>query len=431
MDLTAEEIEQLNAHGPYNHAVWQGRGAVLSHEESLSGRGQFLVNLIRKVLTESYSREQMADMTIVDVGCYDGWILDQLVDLPFKKFVGIEPRQRNIDKGNTARSILGVKSRTEFRVASIEALGSEVFDIVICIGVLHHVESVGDAFRALRAICRKKLIIESLCLSSESVSPDLAREIEPKDIIYFGRAPTVGLNGYKFESSYYHGSAIRSSIVSIPSLPTIQMFLEYLGFQNVGVLIPPSAYWQPQAVKRSATACCLIAEPGPVTIESSQSAKVLAYESAMIEALLPSVLVETMYRRFCDESLQASGGLRERMVIAYVAGPTWLAPFLMRRIRRWWSNSFQREIVKNLRYAPYEKCALEMAKLRYSNGEFEGAIEAAMRITRRLNADWRATYRAFLIIARSFRRLGNEAMADRYFGLYQVSNPELAEELRA
>jgi hypothetical protein len=33
-DLTVQEVEDLNAYGPYNHAVWQGRGVVISHEES-------------------------------------------------------------------------------------------------------------------------------------------------------------------------------------------------------------------------------------------------------------------------------------------------------------------------------------------------------------------------------------------------------------
>src|ERR1700728_4291856 len=148
-NLKPEEIEQLNAYGPYNHAVWQGRGIVLSHEESIAGRANFMVGKIRQVLTASFTPTQMAQLTIADVGCYDGWIIDQLRDLPFKKFVGFEPRNRNIEKGNVARSLLGIEGRAEFRTASIDALGQEQFDIVICLGVLHHLESVGDALRAL------------------------------------------------------------------------------------------------------------------------------------------------------------------------------------------------------------------------------------------------------------------------------------------
>lgn len=37
MDLTPEEIEILNAYGPYNHAVWRGRGVAITQEESLTG----------------------------------------------------------------------------------------------------------------------------------------------------------------------------------------------------------------------------------------------------------------------------------------------------------------------------------------------------------------------------------------------------------
>jgi len=429
MDLEPEEIEALNAYGPYNHAVWQGRGVTLSHEESISGRAQFLVNLIRDVLTRSFSRQEMETLTLVDVGCYDGWVLDQLADLPFKKFVGIEPRARNIEKGNTVRSILKLNSRAEFRVGSIEALGSEVFDVVICLGLLHHLESVGDALRALRSICGRTLVIETLCLSASKTSREISREIEPKDIIYFGKAPVIGLCGYKFESSYYHGSAIRPSIVAVPNVPIIKMFLEFLGFQNVKVLVPPSAYWLGERVSRNAKACCLVAELAPVTKVFFESAVIKDYERAMLEVLLPTSLVQRLYERFCEEKSSAGGKFWEKLVVAYVGGPSWPTRPLLRLISRHWHDPFQREIIKNLRYAPADKSALEMAKVRFAAGDFAGSIGAAMRVSHHLNADWRSTYRAFLIIARAYQRMGDEGMATRYFNLCRVSNPELPEEL--
>ena len=45
-------------------------------------------------------------MSIIDVGCYDGWILHQLSNLPFNQMVGIEPREKNIIKGKIKFTVL-------------------------------------------------------------------------------------------------------------------------------------------------------------------------------------------------------------------------------------------------------------------------------------------------------------------------------------
>ena len=94
MQLTAEQIELINSYGPYNHSTWSIDGLEISNEERLSGRGQHLVETIRKSLTDRFKYEEISNLTIADVGCYDGWILHELSDLPFMRMVGIEPRKK-------------------------------------------------------------------------------------------------------------------------------------------------------------------------------------------------------------------------------------------------------------------------------------------------------------------------------------------------
>lgn len=424
MSFNQEEIEELNAFGPYNHAVWRGRGVTITHEESLAGRAEFLSALVRRVLVESFSAEQMAELTIADVGCYDGWLLEQLADLPFKRIVGIEPRARNLEKGEKVRRILGISSRVEYRIGALESLGGETFDVIICTGLLHHLESVGDAFRILRSICTRKLFLETLVMPSHHITKDFVRDLEAKDIANFGKSPTVGLSGHKFESSYYHGSAIRPALVSVPTLPTLQMFMEHLGFRNITVLVVQSSYWD-GAVKRPAKACCLMAEPGPLTLESMQIDQILNYEKGLIGTLLPATCVQTLFDRFCLGSAGTKASLNDRLLIAYATGPAWLSRILLRYIRRAWRNPFEFEIIKNLRYAPADKIALEMAKVRLAADDPVGCIEAARKITGHINADWRATYRAFLLLSFAYRRAGDHAAAKRYADLCRISNPEL------
>jgi methyltransferase family protein len=427
MSFTPEEIEELNAFGPYNHAVWRGRGVTVTHEESLAGRGEVLATLVRRILLESFSAEEMAQLTIADVGCYDGWLLEQLADLPFKRVVGIEPRGRNLEKGNKVRQILGISSRVEYRVGSLASLGQETFDVVICTGLLHHLESVGDALRILRSICNRKLFLETMCLSSRHITKDFVRELEPKDIVYFGRPPIVGLSGHKLESSYYHGSAIQSMIVSVPSLSAIQMFLAQSGFQSVKVLIEPSAYWGKE--DRHGKACCLVADTGPVPSAESQADQILKYERGVLGTLLPTACAQALFEHLCQDLSSANATLGDRLLIAYATGPVWVSRILLRCIRRAWRHPFEFEIIKNLRYAPADKAALEMAKVRLATGDAVGCIEAARKVTGRVNADWRATYRAFLLLSWANRRLGDHGAAKRYEDLCRVSNPELPDAL--
>jgi hypothetical protein len=94
-----EAIELANAYGPYTHGTWVSEDLAIGNEEALAGRGTFLVSHIRRALLEKFTIDELSSMTLVDVGCYDGWLLCQLEDLPFARIIGIEPRKKNLDKG--------------------------------------------------------------------------------------------------------------------------------------------------------------------------------------------------------------------------------------------------------------------------------------------------------------------------------------------
>ena len=136
--LSSEQIELINTYGPYNHAVWTSQGITVSNEERLSGRVELLAKKIRECILKHFTMDEIGKLSIVDVGCYDGWILQELSDLPFLKMVGIEPRESNITKGKVIREQLSIESRVIFEIGDINSLGDQKFDIVICTGVLHH-----------------------------------------------------------------------------------------------------------------------------------------------------------------------------------------------------------------------------------------------------------------------------------------------------
>ena len=98
--ISKNNIEKLNALGPYSMAIWESGEVKLGNEEGLKGRSKYFLDLLRNEILKHFTFNQIKKMKILDVGCNDGWILHQLSDLPFKKLVGIEPRKRILKKEN-------------------------------------------------------------------------------------------------------------------------------------------------------------------------------------------------------------------------------------------------------------------------------------------------------------------------------------------
>ena len=144
------------------------------------------------------------------------------------------------------RDILGISSRVEFKHGDINTLNEENFDVVLCIGVIHHLDSPSLAIELLRKGCTKFLFIETICLSSKHMTKSFIKEIEMKDIVYKYRENICGITGQKYESSYYVGSTAHFFVVSIPSLETLKM------------LAHEANCVMPQRIRRNCTVITLI-----------------------------------------------------------------------------------------------------------------------------------------------------------------------------
>jgi len=92
--LGGEAVELANAHGPYTHGTWAGTSVAVGNEEALAGRGAFMAAHIKGAILARFTPDQLRGMTLVDVGCYDGWLTCQLEDLPFARLIGIELGKR-------------------------------------------------------------------------------------------------------------------------------------------------------------------------------------------------------------------------------------------------------------------------------------------------------------------------------------------------
>jgi len=427
-EISSEQIETLNANGPYSMAVWHSGEVSVGNEEGLTGRSDYFMKLIRESILKNFTKEDLKNCSILDIGSNDGWVLHQLSDLPFKKMVGIEPREKNIEKGRVVREILKLENSVDYRVGDIESLGNEVFDIVICAGVLYHVESIPLALRKIRNACSQMVFIESRCLSSSYITQELKNEIEMRDLVYQFNEDICGITAQKYESAYHDGSAAYSTIVNIPSSESLMMNLNMLGFENVEMVADPETYrkdvWKNE---RPLGGVCIAATlpKNPKTIDSNEDEWISEYEKGLNTEVLQKDFLTPFYNFFClgktntkfeNSLLNIFDYLKSSNSDSKILNSDWMPLSL--------HSKYAIEIVKNWRYRPSNKIALEYGKLLSSEKKFDEAILVLKTITTELNADWRASYRANYLLSEIYSKLSRADEMLRHQELCLQGNPK-------
>lgn len=424
--ISVEDIEVLNANGPYSMAVWSSGEVTVGNEEGLRGRSAYFTKLIRKCILQRFSLEELKKLSVLDVGCNDGWVLHELSDLPFAKMVGIEPREKNIRKGKIVRKILKCENRVDYRQGYVESLGDETFDIVICAGVLYHVESIPHALRELKKACRKFLFIESRCISSNVVSSKLKDQIEMRDLVYQFKKPIYGITAQKYESAYHDGSAREGTIVNIPTTESLFMNLEILGFNNIKVVADTETYrnsvWKN---RRPLDGVCITAEINTANAVRNfdEGEWIKKYETGLCNMILKEELVNPLYSYFVDRNFTWPRLLKTWIVLGYIKAPIWALQYFIKALSLF-TEGVELEILKNLRYSPADKIALEHGKILHGQGKLEDALRVLKQVSSKLNADWRSSYRSFYLIYKIYKSLGKKTESARYLDLCLMCNPK-------
>jgi 2-polyprenyl-3-methyl-5-hydroxy-6-metoxy-1,4-benzoquinol methylase len=92
---------------------------------------------------------KITDKSFLEIGCADGYILEQLVKLGAQKAIGCEPNQSNINRKNKN----GVKIINDFYTP--EKVQSQ-FDVIISLGVLEHINNPKSFIKAEIKSLKKK-----------------------------------------------------------------------------------------------------------------------------------------------------------------------------------------------------------------------------------------------------------------------------------
>src|SRR5947207_2409975 len=115
----------------------------------------------------------LADLRVLDLACLEG-----LYAVEFARHgaaaVGVEIREANLEKARFAKEALGLE-RLEFVLDDVRNLSAEKygeFDVVLCIGILYHLDApdVFDFVHRMAEVCRRCLVIDTHVSNTNEVA---------------------------------------------------------------------------------------------------------------------------------------------------------------------------------------------------------------------------------------------------------------------
>jgi 2-polyprenyl-3-methyl-5-hydroxy-6-metoxy-1,4-benzoquinol methylase len=426
--MSQDLIEQMNAYGPYDHGVWK----IQSEEGSLvefgthslfTSRAETMVNTIVNFLQKTYSAETLKTFSILDVGCYDGWVLTQICKkINFKKMIGVEPRQKNIDKGTFARKVCKEETNCKFLLGGFEDLSTvlpnETFDIVLCLGMLHHTSSIENAVSKITKKCSKLFIVDSMIIPELDLdSKQIAAVINPVDIVYRNKEKLWSIAAYKYESPYFDGSTADANIVNIPQEKLIRMCLQSSRFSNVQSLMSEKDFYpkEYQAV-RGVNEVMLAAfkdDKKNGNEEVSWKKDALEYEY-LFTCHCPSVnFLKYLYENFKSDA--AVNEAFDKSIISQLDLTDKKVPVESLSVE-------EKELLGAIARSPFEKIVLELAKFQLQAKNLDAAKALLLKVTSKKNSDWRSFYRACFLTYYINKKQKNNEATKRYMELLLISN---------
>lgn len=134
------------------------------------------IHATRAALIEREVRETLAaagpNARALDLACCEGWFAHRLLDWGAHEVLGVDVREQSVRRAELVRDYLGIDARRlRFQAADVlELTAAELgeFDVVLCLGLIYHVEHPMGVLRLAREITRGLCVIESQTARAET-----------------------------------------------------------------------------------------------------------------------------------------------------------------------------------------------------------------------------------------------------------------------
>jgi hypothetical protein len=237
MDLHKLNLK-INALGRFSMSPWKGTKYEVKNKNIKNLPNWLALKkkqeiIIINYLKKNFKKRNIKKYSVCDVGCNDGYFTEKLSNLGFSKVTGIEPRIETILRGKKIRSLLKIKTKSQYIKGTIDSISKfKHYDIVVCCGVLHHTSSISKSFNKLLSVTKDTLIIEGEFLPKSTLQTrQITKHLQLKDLFYREKDGIYSISINKFETNFLDGSSISNDLVEIPTASKLIMLAKLKNFE--------------------------------------------------------------------------------------------------------------------------------------------------------------------------------------------------------
>lgn len=187
----------------------------------------------------------------IDLACHEGWFAHRLQDLGFGAVRGFDARADHVEHARLAAQGCGRDlSFEQADVHTLDAAGTGRADLVLCLGLIYHLENPVGALRTAHALTADG----GLCLVETQIAPNLSGPLDYGHHTFV--KPMMGNFAIVDETDETHGPETSTTgICLVPSLEALLWVLRKVGFRDARVLdVPADGYEQLRYGKRAMVA---------------------------------------------------------------------------------------------------------------------------------------------------------------------------------
>lgn len=225
----------------YPFVLPNGQVLPSAHQHQLDSIHLTRTQMMNDFIGQHFGSISEEKITAIDLACHQGWFSSQLISAGFDNVLATDARDSHIADATMIFEALDQGRKIQTLQSDVHALDAKAlgkFDLVLCLGLIYHLENPIGALRKAFELCKNACLVET--------------QIAP------GQTGLVDYGSYQFvkkiEASFVvvdethetHGSeASTQGICLVPDLGGLIWILKKIGFSRVEVLpVPANGYEQ-------------------------------------------------------------------------------------------------------------------------------------------------------------------------------------------